>query len=339
MKMIASLLKYCIGALGAALAAQTCATEKITFYTDWKAQAEHGGFYQAVATGLYKKQGLDVTIRPGGPQTDNTRLLAANAIQLGMISNSFQALTLAEKGADVKIVMAAFQKDPQMVMMHPGIAFKSLDDLKGRAIFMDDAFRVTYFPWMKAKFGLTDGQVRKYAFSLTPWLQSKAYAQEGYVTSEPFTASKAGVTPQILVISDSGYPGYAAMVAASGSLIREKPAVVKAFVQASQQGWRDYISGNPAAAHALIRRDNPQMTEALLTYGRNQLLKYGLVLSGDALTRGAGTMTPQRWQQMSTDMTALGLYEKTLNPAKAYDLQFLSASKRTHEILPRTPAP
>lgn len=315
------------------------ASEKVTFYTDWKAQAEHGGFYQALATGIYKKYGLDVTIRPGGPQTDNTRLLAANAIQLGMISNSFQALTLAEKGADVKIVMAAFQKDPQMVMVHPGTRFASLADLKDRPIFMDDAFRTTYFPWMKAKYGLTDGQVRKYAFSLTPWLQSKTYAQEGYVTSEPFTARKAGVEAQVLVINDFGYPGYAAMVAATGDMIRKKPEVVRAFVQASQEGWQAYITGNPAAAHQLIRKDNPQMSAELLAYGRAQLIKYGIVMSGEALTKGAGTMSPQRWQQMTSDMTILGIYPKTLDPAKAYDLRFLPGTKRTHEMLPRTSAP
>jgi NitT/TauT family transport system substrate-binding protein len=314
-------------------------TEKIVFYTDWKAQAEHGGFYQALADGIYKKYGLAVTLRPGGPQTDNTRLLAANAIELGMISNSFQALTLAEKKADVKIVMAAFQKDPQMVMVHAGTPFKSLSDLKGRAIFMDDAFRTTYFPWMKAKFGLTDKQVRKYAFSLTPWLQSKTYAQEGYVTSEPFTARKAGAAPQVIVISDGGYPGYAAMVAATGNMIRKKPAVVRAFVQASQEGWQNYITAAPDAAHRLILKDNPQMTPELLAYGRAQLIKYGIVLSGEAATRGAGTMSAARWMQMKNDMSALGLYSATLDPAAAYDLRFLAGSKRAHEILPRTPAP
>jgi NitT/TauT family transport system substrate-binding protein len=313
--------------------------EKIVFYTDWKAQAEHGGFYQALAGGLYKKYGLEVTLRPGGPQTDNTRLLASNAIQMGMISNSFQALTLAEKKADVKIVMAAFQKDPQMVMVHSGVPFKSLADLKGRAIFMDDAFRTTYFPWMKAKFGLNDKQVRKYAFSLTPWLQSKAYAQEGYVTSEPFTARKAGAAPQVIVISDGGYPGYAAMVAATGDMIRKKPAVVRAFVQASQEGWQQYISGNPDAAHTLILKDNPQMTPELLAYGRAQLIKYGIVLSGEATTKGAGTMSPARWTQMKNDMSALGLYSASLDPAAAYDLRFLGGSKRAHEMLPRIPAP
>jgi NitT/TauT family transport system substrate-binding protein len=313
-----------------------CANEKIIFYTDWKAQAEHGGFYQALADGLYKKRGLDVEIRPGGPQTDNTRLLAAGAIKLGMVSNSFQALTLAEKGADVKIVMAAFQKDPQMVMVHPGTVFNSLADLKARPIFMDDAFRLTYFPWMKAKFGLTDTQARKYAFSLTPWLNAKSSAQEGYVTSEPFTARKAGVNPQLIVINDVGFPGYAAMVAATGDLIRTKPEVVRAFVQASQQGWRTYIDGNPQAGNALILKDNPQMSPSLLKYGRQQLIRFSIVSSPKDTALEIGTMTAKRWQQMLTDFSSLGLYPETLDVARAYDLQFLTASKHNHEMRPRT---
>jgi NitT/TauT family transport system substrate-binding protein len=318
-----------------AMAYPAQALEKIIFYTDWKAQAEHGGFYQALADGTYRKFGLDVTIRPGGPQTDNTRLLAAGAIQLGMVSNSFQALTLAEKGADVKIVMAAFQKDPQMIMVHAGTAFKTLADLKGRPVFMDDAFRLTYFPWMKARFGLADAQARKYAFSLTPWLQAKTAAQEGYVTSEPFTARKAGQVPQVIVVNDVGYPGYAAMVAATGDLVRTKPGLVRAFVQASQQGWQAYITGDAKVAHALVLKDNPQMTAELLAYGRQQLKRYGIVLSGDALAQGAGAMSAHRWQQMHQQMSALGLYSKTLDPATAYDLQFLAGSQQNQPVQPR----
>jgi NitT/TauT family transport system substrate-binding protein len=335
MKAIASLRRICVAAVVSAASFSAFALEKVVFYTDWKAQAEHGGFYQALADGTYRKYGLEVTIRPGGPQTDNTRLLAAGAIQLGMISNSFQALTLAEKGADVKIVMAAFQKDPQMIMAHPGTAFKTLSDLKGRPIFMDDAFRLTYFPWMKARFGLADAQARKYAFSLTPWLQARTAAQEGYVTSEPFTSRKAGVAAQVIVINDVGYPGYAAMIAATGDLIRTNPKLVRAFVKASQEGWQTYMTSDGKLADALILKDNPQMDAGLLTYGRQQLKKYGIVTSGDAVAQGAGTMTAQRWQQMYQDMSALGLYSKNLDPAKAYDLQFLSSSKQTHEMLPR----
>jgi NitT/TauT family transport system substrate-binding protein len=300
------------------------ALEKITFYTDWKAQAEHGGFYQAKAAGLYKKYGLDVTIRSGGPQTDNTRLLAAGAIDIGMISNSFQAMTLAEKGADVKIVAAFFQKDPQVLMVHPGLKAWKISDLTRQPIFMDDAFRVTYFPWLKKVYGFQDRNVRKYAFSLTPWLQAPLSVQEGYLTSEPFTAEKAGVKPDVFILSDAGFTGYAAMVAVTGKALKAKPKVIAAFISASREGWTGYINGNPQAGNALIRSDNPDMTDALIANGRAQMIARGIVISGDAVNQGAGAMSAARWTQFYRDMRNLGIIGKDFNPAIAYDLRFVA---------------
>ncbi len=297
---------------------------KVIFHTDWKAQAEHGGFYEALALGLYKKAGLDVTIKPGGPQTDNTRLLAAGAIDLAMVSDSFQAMTLANKGADVKIIMASFQKDPETIMAHPGSGAASLTAWHGRPMYMDDAFRFSYWPWVKAKFGFTDKQSRPYAFSLTPWLQDKRALQEGYLSSEPFTATKGGVTPQLVVLADAGYPGYAGMVATTGQYLRMHPEVLRQFVRASQAGWRAYITSDPSAGNALIKRDNPEMKDDLLNYARKQMQAKGIVISGDALKVGPGVMTAARWARIHREMSALGLYPKTLDPTKIYDLEFLA---------------
>lgn len=295
----------------------------ITFYTDWKAQAEHGGFYQAVALGLYEKHGLKVTLRPGGPQTDNSRLLAAGAIELGMISNGFQALNLAAKKADVKIVMASFQKDPQILMVHDAAAIKSLQDIKGHPIYVADAAIGSYWPWLKAKFGYSDAQVRKYGYSLLPWLRDPMAAQEGYLSSEPFTAAKAGAKPRIFLLADAGYPGYAAMVGASGKMIRTNPAVLKAFVAATREGWESYLKGNPAPADTLIKRDNPEMSDTLLKSARRALIEQGIVLSGDAKAMGVGAMTPARWDALYRQTAALGLYPKTLDVKTAYTLEFI----------------
>jgi NitT/TauT family transport system substrate-binding protein len=301
---------------------------KIIFYTDWKAQAEHGGYYQALALGFYKRAGLDVTIRAGGPQTDNTRLLAAGAIDLAMVSNAFQAVTLAHKKADVKMVMAVFQKDPQIIMAHGSGAPPPLATWKNRALFMDDAFRVSYYPWLKARYGFTDAQVRPYAFSLTPWMQNKTALQEGYLSSEPFTAKKAGVQTQVVVLADAGFDGYGQMVAATGKLIRTQPDVVRAFVTATQAGWQSYLASGAKASDAkagdaLIRRDNPEMSDELLRYGRTSLLAKAIVISGDAKTFGIGAMLPQRWQRFVADMSALGAIPKGVDPRSIYDVQFL----------------
>lgn len=295
----------------------------VTFYTDWKAQAEHGGFYQAVALGLYEKHGLKVSIRAGGPQTDNTRLLAAGAIETGMLSNSFQALTLAAKGANVKVVMAPFQKDPQVLMVHPGTGVKSIADLKGRPIFVADAALGSYWPWLKSKFGFTDAQQRKYAYSLLPWLRNKQSAQEGYLSSEPFTAARAGVTPQVFLLADAGWTGYAAMVAFRSEVIAKEPETVRAFVAATREGWESYMTGDPGPGNKLILKDNPEMTPELLTFARAKMKQHGVVISGAAKTQGIGAMTPERWAAFHKDMAMLGLIPAKLDPRKAYTLEFL----------------
>jgi NitT/TauT family transport system substrate-binding protein len=320
--MIRAFLLAVLACCASPLVAQTPLT-KVVFYTDWKAQAEHGGYYQALALGYYKRAGLDVTIRAGGPQTDNTRLLAAGAIDLAMISNAFQAVTLAHKKADVKMVMAVFQKDPEIIMAHGSGAPPALGAWSTRPMFMDDAFRVSYFPWLKARFGFTDAQVRPYGFSLAPWLQNKQALQEGYLSSEPFTAQKAGVTAQVLVLADSGFDGYGQMVAATGKIIRSNPQVVRAFVLATQQGWHSYLTGNAAPGNALIRRANPEMSDDLITYGRSQIIARGMILSGDAKVFGVGAMLPQRWQRFVTEMATLGAVPKDVDARSIYDVQFL----------------
>ena len=320
------MLSFVIAAAAFALpAAESRAAPKlrpITFYTDWKAQAEHGGFYQAVALGLYEKHGLKVSIRAGGPQTDNTRLLAAGAIETGMLSNSFQALTLAAKGADVKVVMASFQKDPQVLMVHPGTGAKAIADLKGRPIFVADAALGSYWPWLKSKFGFTDSQQRKYAYSLVPWLRNKQSVQEGYLSSEPFTASKAGVKPQVFLLADAGWTGYAAMVAFRSEVISKEPAAVRAFVAATREGWQSYMN-DPAPGNKLILKDNPEMSPELLAFAHAKMKQHGVVISGEARTQGIGAMTDARWTAFHKDMAGLGLIPARLDPKKAYTLEFL----------------
>lgn len=295
---------------------------QINFFTDWRAQAEHGGFYQALATGLYEAAGLTVTITPGGPQTDASRLLAANAIDLGMISNAFQVLNMAEKATGVKAVMASFQKDPQILMAHAGQGINRIEDIKGRPVYVADAAIGSYWLWLKARFGFADSQLRKYTSSIVPWLRDPTAVQEGYVSSEPFTARKAGAETQVFLLADAGYTGYAAMVGASPRALAEKTDQVAVFVRASRQGWADYLAGDGAPAHALIKRDNPDMTDELIAFSRAQMLRYAIVSSG-AQGELPGAMTPERWAAFAAQVSALGVYGDTLDPSQAYTLDFL----------------
>ena len=297
----------------------------IRFATDWRAQAEQGGFYQALATGEYRKRGLDVRIVQGGPGVNVPQLMASGAVEMGMGSNSFIVLNLAQQGVPVKAVAAYFQKDPQVLIAHPDQGIETIADLKGRPILLSDASVTAFWVWLKAKYGFTDDQIRKYTFNAAPFLADKRVAQQGYVTSEPYTIEKqAGLKPTVFLLADNGYPGYAAMALARDDLIAKNPAAVQGFVEATAAGWRSYLYGDPAPGDALIRKDNPEMTQDLLDQAREKIRAFGLADSGDAKALGIGAMTDARWKIFYDMAVGQGVYPASLDPKKAYTLQFLT---------------
>jgi NitT/TauT family transport system substrate-binding protein len=295
----------------------------IRFATDWRAQAEHGGYYQAIATGEYDKRGLDVRLIQGGPGVNVPQLLAAGAAEVGMGSNSFIVMNLAAEGVPVKAVAAFMQKDPQVLIAHPGTAEK-IADLKGRPILLADASVTAFWVWLKAKYGFTDDQVRKYTFNSAPFLQDKRVAQQGYVTSEPYTIeTEAKLKPKVFLLADNGYPSYAALVLASDKFIADNPKAVQAFVEASAAGWKSYLAGDPKPGDAAIRKDNPEMAQAVLDQAREKIRSYALVEGGDAQTQGLGAMTDARWAEFFTMASGQGVYPADLDYKRAYTLQFL----------------
>ncbi|THD59106.1 ABC transporter substrate-binding protein [Phenylobacterium sp.] len=296
----------------------------IRFATDWKAEAEQGGYYEALAEGLYARHGLDVKIVQGGPAVNVPQLLGAGSVDLGVGSNPFIVLNLVQAHVPVKAVAAEFQKDPQVLLAHPGTGVAALADLKGHPILLDDASITGLWVWLKAKYGFTDGQVRKYDFNNGPFLADKRAAQQGYVTSEPYTIEKqAHEKPVVFLLADNGYPGYASMILAPDTLIAKDPAAVKAFVEATAQGWRDYLYGDPRPADALILKDNPEMTQDVLDQARDKLKSYAIVDGGDAKAAGVGTMTDVRWNAIFDVAASQGAYPKTLDVKQGYTLQFL----------------
>ncbi len=297
----------------------------IRFATDWRAQAEQGGFYQALATGEYKKRGLDVTTIQGGPAVNVPLLLATGAIDMGIGSNSFIALNQAQQKTGVKAVMASMQSDPQVLIAHPGQGIHSIADMKGRPILLSDASITAFWVWLKAKFGFDDGQIRPYTSSAA-FLTNPAVIQQGYLTSEPYTIEKAsGAKPAVFLLADEGYPGYAAMVLASGKLIASNPTAVKAFVDASAAGWKSYLYGDPRPGDALILKDNPEMSPDLLAFARAKMREKGIVLSGDAASQGIGAMSDARWATFFDTMSREDPadFPKSLDYHQAYTLQFL----------------
>ena len=297
---------------------------RLRFATDWRAQAEHGGFYQALASGAYEKRGLNVQIIQGGPAVNVPQLLASGAVELGMGSNSFIPMNLVAEGAPVKAVAAFFQKDPQVLIAHPDPSLNSIADLRGRPILLADASINAFWVWLKSKYGFTDDQVRKYTFNLAPFLADERAVQQGYLTSEPYTIEKeAGFTPKVFLLADEGYPSYATMVLAPNAFARDNARALRSFIAASAEGWRDYIQGDGKAADALIRRDNPDMTQDILDQARAKLKTNGIVDGGDAALYGLGAMTPERWRDFFEVTSQAGVYPTSLDWRQAFTTQYL----------------
>lgn len=275
--------------LGALLPAH--ADEKFVYLTNWFAEAEHGGFYQALALGLYKKAGLDVTIRMGGPQVNIFQLLAAGQADCVMGTSDLQVMQTRESGLPIVTVAAMMQKDPQVLIAHDDV--KSFADLKTKTILIAASANQGFWPWVKQKFGLTDSQTRPYTYNIQPFVADKNMVQQGYITSEPYALEKAGVKIKVLTLGDHGYPAYASTVSCLEKTLKDRKSAVAAFVKASAEGWKSYLA-NPAPGDALIRKDNPEMTDNQLKYSVAKLKESGLITGGDAKTLGIGVITDAR---------------------------------------------
>ena len=318
---VSRLLAGTVAALAALSSAQ--AQEKFTYLTNWFAQAEHGGYYQALASGLYKKEGLDVTIRMGGPQVNGMQLLAAGQVDCFM-GYDVQTMKAWENGINAVTVAASFQKDPQVLIGHPGVVNK-MEDLKGKTILISSAANTSYWPWLKGAYGLQDSQVRPYTFNIQPFIADKNIVQQGYLSSEPYAIEKeAKFKPNVFLLADHGWPPYATTIVCMEKTVRERPKAVAAFVKATMEGWKSYLKGDPAPANALIKKDNPNMTDDKIAVGIRLLNEQGIVFGGDVGKLGVGIITDERMKKTYDLMVAM----KLLDPAKVdlkktYTTQFV----------------
>jgi NitT/TauT family transport system substrate-binding protein len=313
-------------ALGLALAAAPAKAQqldKVSFGTNWVAEAEHGGFYQAVADGTYKKYGLDVTIVPGGPQVNNRMLLLAAKIDFFMSANSLQGFDAVAQNIPTIVVAASFQKDPQVLLAHPGAAEK-FEDLKKLTILVSSEGVQTYYKWMQAEFGFTENQVKPYTFNPQPFLVDKNSAMQGYVTSEPFAVEKAGVRPKIFLLADQGFNTYSTLIETRREVVEKRPDLVQRFVDASAVGWYNYLYGDNKPANELIRKHNPDMSQQLIDYSIGKMKDYGIVDSGDSLKDGIGAMSDARMASFFDKMVRAGVVKPTVDFRKSYTLQFVN---------------
>ena len=303
----------------------TAAPDKVVFGTNWKAQAEHGGFYQALATGIYADYGLEVTIRPGGPQVNQRQLLLAGKIDFYMAGNMFSAFNNAENDIPTVMVAAMFQKEPQILMAHPGVGHDSLEALVGKPILISSLGRLTFWTWLKATYGYSDNQIRPYTFNIAPFLADRQAVQQGYVTSEPFAVEReGGFRPVVFLLADYGYDSYSTLIETMRATVEDDPALVQRFVDASIKGWYSYLYGDPAPANALIKADNPDTTDAQISYSIEALKSHGIVDSGDSEEFGIGAMSEARWTGFWRFARDAGLYPADLDISATYSLAFVN---------------
>ena len=295
------------------------AADKVTFLTSWFAQAEHGGFYQAKATGLYEKAGLDVTIKMGGPQVNGSQLLLAGDTDF-MMGYDIQVLKGREQNLPLVTVASSFQFDLQGIMTHDDVA--DLAALKGRPILIAGSSRTTFWPWLRTKYGFTDDQIRPYTFNLQPFFADKTVAQQAYPSSEPYQAEQQHEKVKFFLLADGGYPPYGSTIVTTEKMIAEKPDVVARFVKASLEGWYDYMK-NPAPGNALIKVDNPKMTDGQLAFALERMQEMKAIDRGDAATLGVGIITPDRYRQIYDFLVAGGLLDPKVEWQKSFDDRFV----------------
>jgi NitT/TauT family transport system substrate-binding protein len=306
--------------------ASTQTPDRVVFATDWLAQAEHGGYYQAQAEGIYRKYGLEVTLKMGGPQVNGLQLLAAKQLDIVM-ADALQVVSAVEQNVPVVTIAATFQKNPTAIIAHPGVS--SLEDLKGKPIAIGAASNTTFWPWLKQRYGFSDNQKRPYGFSVQPFLADPALSQQGFATSEPFSIEKGGVKPVVFLLADLGYPPYSEALVVTRDTLARRADVLTRFVRASAEGWKSYLV-DPAPGNALIRRDNPQMSEELLAFSHRKMKEHAIVAGGDAATLGLLTMTDARWNATFDFLRSAGLSRTGIDYKSAYSLSVV----RDVKVLP-----
>lgn len=302
------------------------AQEQVKFGTNWVAQAEHGGYYQAVADGTYAACGLDVEIVPGGPQANNRALLLAGRIDFYMGGNLLQAFAAVKEGIPSVVVAADFQKEPQVLLTHPS-AVEKFEDIPGldEMIIGDEGFH-TFYQWMITDYGFSAEKRVPYTFNSAPFIANPRAAQQGYVTSEPFAIeSEAGMKPDVWLLADYGFSTYSTTIETMQDTIDTRPEVVKCFVEGSSIGWANFLYGDNAAAVELIKAANPDMSDEQIAYSIQALKENGIVDSGDAETMGIGAMTDAKVQDFYDKMVASGVVEAGIDIQKAYTLDFANS--------------
>ena len=322
--MRVAIIAAVLGALG--LAQPAHALDKVTFATNWLADPEAGGFYQALADGTYQKYGLDVTILQGGPASNGGMLLIAGKIEFFMGGDMIGDFLDAQNNIPTMTVAATFQKNPQCFMSHPGVGLDKWEQLpNANPAFVSAGAINTFWAWMRLAYGFKDENIKPYNFNSAPFIVDKNSIQQGYITSEPFEVEQQGhFKPNVFLLADYGYTTYSTQILTRREIVEKNPDMVQRFVNASIVGWYHYLYGDNSKANAEIKKENPEMTDEQIAFSIGKLKEYGIVDSGDTLTKGIGAMTDERWQDFYDKMIKAGVVKPGIDIKSAYTLQFVN---------------
>ena len=299
--------------------------DKVTFATNWLADPEAGGYFQAVVDGTYAKYGLDVTIMQGGPQSNGGMLLLAGKIEFFMGGDMIGDFLAVEQNIPTIAVAADFQKDPQMFMSHPGVGMDKWTDLPKATAFVSKGALSSFYAWMRLAWGFKDENVKPYNFNSASFIVDKNSIQQGYVTSEPYEVEKqAGFKPNIFLLSDQGYSTYATLIEARRDFVEKNPDLVQRFVDASAVGWYHYLYGDNTKANEALKKENPEMTDDQIAFSIAKLKEYGIVDSGDSFKLGIGAMTDERVKDFFDKMVKAGVVKADTDYRKSYTLKFVN---------------
>jgi NitT/TauT family transport system substrate-binding protein len=322
-----SVLKFALGAasaLAVIASSEASAADKISFGLNWLADPEHGGFFQAVADGTYAKYGLDVTIVPGGPQANNGLLLLVGKLDFYMGGNMIQAFSAVQESVPIVVVAAEYQKDPQVILSHPGVGLDKWSDLPKATAFISKEALVSFYAWMKSAYGFKDENVKPYTFNAGPFIEDKNSIQQGYLNAEPYEVEiTGGFKPNIFLLADQGFSTYASTIEARRDTVEKNPDLVQRFVDASAIGWYHYLYGDNSKANEAIKKANPELTDGEIAYSNAVMKERGVIDSGDTATMGIGAITDARMQDFFDKMVKAGVFKSDLDFKKSYTLQFV----------------
>ncbi len=305
-------------AKSAAPASATGALTPVVLQANWYAEAEYGGYYQALAKGYYREAGLDVRIMQGGPGAYPVQKVATSQVQFGL-ARSDDLILAAQEKLPVVMLSAQLEHDPQVIMLHAESPVRGFADLDGKSIMAEPGS--AWISFLQRKFKIRINTIPE-NYEIAQFMADRNYLQQGFLTNEPFVFRQHHVATRSLLIADSGYDPYRVLFS-NRTYVREHPEVVRAFIQASIRGWQDYLAGDPAPGEALITRDYAESTPAVLAFARAQLQESHIAAGDPAKGEQIGLITRRRLAEQIAILTDLGLVTAPLTVEQVAAFEFL----------------